>query len=1149
MKTCNSIFLPLLFLGFGLLSTAEHAKINAHDNEEKKRLEHTDYEKWNSIGSQSISNDGKWISYSIRPGKGDATLKIREVASAKEYSVVRGSGLRFTIDSKFAIYTISPDPEVIKKLKKEKKKPEEYPKTKLEILDLAKSKITTIDGVSSFTIPEKAAGWLAYKTAEGVAAKKESGKSSVTEEYMVTPKGLEKSKPSAKKSVAGKSVAGKSVAGKSVAGKSVAGKSVAGKSVAGKTVAGKPAATKPSEKTTETKSQPKKVSGKKAASAKTKPEQKESSQKEPVTRKTKSKSETRKNKRKNNKKEKSKETNAEKKSKNRKAGKQKSNPKKSSPKKSSPKKLSKSKNSKSETSTTKQETKKEVTKTAKTSDKKAAPKKTKKNGTTLVLRNLENQLEFRFANVVNFRFSKHAELLAMTTSGERPEDDGVHSFDLKSHQLSNVISGQGNYGQPVINEDATMIAFLTDKDDYVHKMPSWSLYLWDSKESTATSIVTHETKGMPKDWWIKSSVSPSFAEDSRRLTLDTAPIPEDRNKADEKKSDAEPKAKLDIWHWQDSSLQPMQLLRINQDKNRSYTAIYDLTKKTFIQLENKEMNRVSIDLRSSSDVAIGIASEQYDKIRSWDISGYNDSYLVNLNTGKATPIMKMAPATPSLSPNGKFITWWDGKQKKWFAHSSSLKPNQKMKPVDLGKGIKFRLDNELHDTPSLPRSYGAAGWLDNDAAILLYDRWDIWRVDPAGKQKTVCITKGEGRKNLIQFRGVRLDSEKRTINLDEDNVLSAMEHKTKASGYYKLSPKAGLQKLLVLDEKVSGLRKAKDSDAVMFTRSTFQKSPDIWASTLGFKSIRRISKANPQQHEYLWGSAELVNWKANDGQPLDGILYKPENFDAKKKYPMIVYFYERNSDNLHSYFAPAAGRSIINFSFYVSRGYVVFIPDIPYKTGEPGPSAVNAILPGVESIVAKGFIDKKKIGMQGHSWGGYQTAYLVTQTDMFACAESGAPVSNMTSAYGGIRWGTGMSRMFQYEQTQSRIGGTLWEARDKYIANSPVFFADKINTPLLILHNDKDTAVPWYQGIELFVAMRRLNKPSWMLNYNGDPHWVMSDENRMDFAKRMQQFFDHYLMDEPVPVWMAKGIPAVDKGEEFGFEPAEKPNGSRKMTK
>ena len=250
----------------------------------------------------------------------------------------------------------------------------------------------------------------------------------------------------------------------------------------------------------------------------------------------------------------------------------------------------------------------------------------------------------------------------------------------------------------------------------------------------------------------------------------------------------------------------------------------------------------------------------------------------------------------------------------------------------------------------------------------------------------------------------------------------------------------------------------------------------------------------------------------------------------------MVYFYERNSDNLHRYYAPAAGRSIINFSFYVSRGYVVFVPDIPYTTGEPGQSAANAILPGVESLVAQGFVDEEKIGMQGHSWGGYQTAYLVTQTDMFACAESGAPVSNMTSAYGGIRWGSGMSRMFQYERTQSRIGEDLWAARDKYIQNSPVFYADKINTPLLILHNDKDGAVPWYQGIELFVALRRLEKPAWMLNYNGNPHWVMGQKNRRDFAIRMQQFFDHYLMDAPEPEWMALGVPAVNKGEELGLE-------------
>lgn len=340
----------------------------------------------------------------------------------------------------------------------------------------------------------------------------------------------------------------------------------------------------------------------------------------------------------------------------------------------------------------------------------------------------------------------------------------------------------------------------------------------------------------------------------------------------------------------------------------------------------------------------------------------------------------------------------------------------------------------------------------------------------------------------------------------------------------------------MLPESVGKIDKARESDRVIFTRSTFQMCPDLWHSDMDFKKIHRLSDMNPQQEDFAWGTTELVRWKSKDDQKLDGLLYKPDGFDPSKKYPLMVYFYERNSDNLHRYYAPAAGRSIINFSFYVSRGYVVFVPDIPYTTGEPGQSAANAILPGVESLVGQGFVDEEKIGMQGHSWGGYQTAYLVTQTDMFACAESGAPVSNMTSAYGGIRWGSGMSRMFQYERTQSRIGEDLWAARDKYIRNSPVFYADKINTPLLILHNDKDGAVPWYQGIELFVALRRLEKPAWMLNYNGNPHWVMGQRNRRDFAIRMQQFFDHYLMNAPEPEWMALGVPAVNKGEELGLE-------------
>jgi dipeptidyl aminopeptidase/acylaminoacyl peptidase len=254
---------------------------------------------------------------------------------------------------------------------------------------------------------------------------------------------------------------------------------------------------------------------------------------------------------------------------------------------------------------------------------------------------------------------------------------------------------------------------------------------------------------------------------------------------------------------------------------------------------------------------------------------------------------------------------------------------------------------------------------------------------------------------------------------------------------------------------------------------------------------------------------------------------------------MMVYFYERETDRLHSYQAPVPNRASIRYSFYASRGYLVFVPDIPYEIGYPGESALDAVVPGVLSLVARGFVDEDRIGVQGHSWGGYQIAYMITKTNIFAAAEAGAPVSNMTSAYGGIRWQSGMSRMFQYERSQSRIGGTLWEARGRYVHNSPVFFADKIETPLLMLHNDEDGAVPWYQGIEMFVAMRRLAKPVFMLNYNGEAHGLTRRPNQEDWAIRMQQFFDHYLLGAPAAAWMVEGVSAVDKGRRFGLELVE----------
>lgn len=1025
--TRHTQLLPMIFailiasIGYSL----QDSPVQAQDDQ-RKALDHEDYDKWHTIGQQTISNDGKWALYSVSPGKGDAVLHIRQVDSAKQYTVTRGSGARFSYDGRYVICTIPPDPEVIKKLKKEKAKPEDMPKTQLQIIELASGQAYTVDDVKSFSLPDKNGNHFAYhlNAASGDKKLKESkGETQVYENMVV---GLVKAKPQAEKK------------------------------------------TKPENKQEKSTKGEQKEPGEKQEQPESKPDQK----------------------------------------------------------------------------------------------KKDDEEKKKANGTVMVIRDLNTHVERRIPNVVSFRFDESGSRLAYATSAEEGEQDGVHIFEFEKQTQRTLISGLGNYRSLTFDKSGSLLAFLTDRDDYKAKQPSWSLYMADRNAKQATKVVDAETKGMPEGWWVASSGGPSFSEDQRRLYFNTRPKPDDLGKEKTKeqleKEKEEPKAKLDLWHWKDPYLQPQQLLQANRERNRSYRAVLDLRNRTFIQLENEQLESVRANPRSKADIALGSDNQKYAMETSWDTPRREDVYLVDLNTGERKMVVEKLGGNATMSPDGKYLAWWDADQRKSFCINTAefMKSDGKaLKPVEIGKGINVPLYQELHDTPSPPGSYGIAGWTADEDALIVYTRYDVWKVDPTGNSKPVNVTGGYGRKNKIRFRNVTLDREERFVNLDESLLMSMFNERTKSGGYCNVDLAKSSAKdfepdvLIQLDENIGRLIKAENSDRIMFTRETFRTPADLWVSTTEFQTLHRVSRVNPYQSDYLWGSAELTEWKSATGEQLQGIVYKPDNFDPNKKYPMMVYFYERNSDNLHRYYAPAAGRSIINFSFYVSRGYVIFVPDIPYRTGIPGQSCYDAVIPGVEHMVKQGYVDKDAIGVQGHSWGGYQIAYLVTKTDIFACAESGAPVSNMTSAYGGIRWGSGMSRMFQYERTQSRIGKTLWEGFDKYVENSPVFFADKINTPLLILHNDKDTAVPWYQGIELFVAMRRLGKPAWMLNYNDEPHWVMKDENRMDFAIRMQQFFDHYLKGAPAPKWLTEGIPAVDKGEKFGLELEEKEEGKESNEK
>jgi dipeptidyl aminopeptidase/acylaminoacyl peptidase len=444
-----------------------------------------------------------------------------------------------------------------------------------------------------------------------------------------------------------------------------------------------------------------------------------------------------------------------------------------------------------------------------------------------------------------------------------------------------------------------------------------------------------------------------------------------------------------------------------------------------------------------------------------------------------------------------------------------------------------------------------AGWTKGDRSLLLYDRWDVWEVDPSGARAPVMVTDSVGRRNHIVLRlalggqgsgfggggggggapAARGDDD-RGIDPAKPLLLRAFDDETKASGFYRdqLGTTRAPEKIVMADASYGSVVKANDAEQYLVTRGTFMEFPDLWTGS-SLASLTKISDANPQQSQYNWGTVELVHWTSADGVSLKGLLFKPENFDPGKKYPMITYFYEQLSQNRHNY-VPPNGRNVINPTHYASNGYLVFEPDIHYEVGYPGPSALKSIVPGVQMLLARGYVDPKALGIQGQSWGGYQTLYIITQSHMFSAAMAGAPVVNMTSAYGGIRWGTGISRMGQYEGGQSRIGGSLWEYPMRFFENSPLFWIDKVRTPLFIMNNDADGAVPWYQGIELFVAMRRLGKEVYLINYNNDVHNPQSRANQKDVAWRMQQFFDHHLRGRPEPEWMKRGIPYLSKGKD-----------------
>jgi len=760
-----------------------------------------------------------------------------------------------------------------------------------------------------------------------------------------------------------------------------------------------------------------------------------------------------------------------------------------------------------------------------TKDKKKK-KVSKDNGFHLVIRDLESGSEDTLKYVLSYTMAKEEPHLVYATSGLVDSlGGGVYHYNVDKPAKTLLLPShyKTKYPQLGISESGKRVGFVVDADSTKSLIKKPKLYAWNLGDDRAKMLVDSEDNST--DLLVSGDRKLQFSKNETRLFfgLRQPPVVQDTTLIDEEIVNVE------VWTYDEPRLYTVQELDVKDDKKKSYLSLYDFTDSKMVQVADAEYDRAYYGDEGNSEYAVIVNQTPYLLQSQWTAQRPSDLQRVDLKTGRQQDLASKVYGAYGLSPKGKYLYGYSRKDSSWFTYNLNT-----LKQKLLTKGRQFY--NELHDYPDDPYSYGFAGWTENDNKILIYDRYDIWAFDPeTGDSENLT----NGRASKIRYRYVKLDDEQRSISTEKAWVLSTFNEENKHGGVASFNfKKRSVKQLMEGPYTLRNFEMAQrdKNKRLLFTKESFIEFPNLWATTTSFKSPKQITDANPQQKNYNWGTAEMVEWVSLDGRPLKGMLIKPENFDPNKKYPLLVNFYEKSSDGLHRHRAPSYGRSTINYPFYASRGYVIFNPDVYYKDGYPGESAFNCVIPGITMLIDKGFIDKANIGVQGHSWGGYQIAYLVTKTDIFKAAESGAPVPNMISAYGGIRWWTGLSRQFQYEHTQSRIGGTPWEYPQRYIENSPIFNIDKINTPLLIMHNDKDGHVPWYQGIEFFVSLRRLGKPSWFLNYNGEPHWPLKLQNRIDFNIRMAQFFDYYLKGAPKPVWMERGVPAIEKGINQGYE-------------
>lgn len=679
------------------------------------------------------------------------------------------------------------------------------------------------------------------------------------------------------------------------------------------------------------------------------------------------------------------------------------------------------------------------------------------------------------------------------------------------------------------DEQGKQLAYLVERDSTDKALQkNYSLAYYNHELDSAHFVINRNQDQIPKQYTIGGDRKITFSKSGKVISLGIQPILPVKDTTLPEFD----RVSVDIWHYADPTLQTVQLKNLDATLRSTEALLYRPADNAVTYLGKIKDRDLLKTMEGDGRYTYALIDSNYVIAAQWQGFSQRDLYVIDNITGKNKLIQKNVKISQlSTSYDGQSLVYYVEDQKKYKSYNAVSGVTK-----DILTDIPSALYDEENDVPDDPNAYGIAKWMQDNKHFLVYDRYDVWLGDAEGQSPSVKLT--NGRQNKISYRFIETDNDRQFLNGDAVILLRTFNEVDKSEGLVSLS--LGNKKLFTMNQlpmHLTTILAAKKSNDLLVMQEDEKQSPNLYHyifDTLKQNPIA-LTQINPQQSNYNWMTSQLVKWKSYTGKTAEGVLYLPENFDAKKKYPMIVYFYERNNQSLHNYLPPAPTPSRLNIPFFASRGYVVFVPDIWYTKGYPGQGAYDYILSGARAMVQKGFVDSTKIGLQGQSWGGYQIAYLITKTNLFAAAWAGAPVVNMTSAYGGIRWGSGLNRQFQYEKTQSRIGASLWERPDLYIKNSPLFDLPKVTTPLVIMSNDADDAVPWYQGIEMFTAMRRLDKKVWLLVYNNEAHNLVERKNRKDIQIREQQFFDSFLKGAPMPTWLNSGVPAMMKGRTLGL--------------